>query len=362
MNNHQNVAATAGKPHRQPLGRRMLKWTLVMIAVVATLIGMLISTLYWNALSTEQPVGFQAVQAKDADGKPMMVAIWYPTQAPTAAKWAGSFFMQVAANGIIAGNQLPLIVLSHGTGGSVTSHADLALALAAAGYVVAAPMHSDNYLDLSSVGTPAYFTGRTAQLRITIDYLLQQWPEHQRIDANRIGAYGFSMGAFTVLTAAGAKPALRGVAAYCAVQNEFACDMLRQANSFLLGPNLPANFDSFQADSRIKAVVIAAPGLGFTFKDPDALANVKMPVQLWQGDQDDNVPAASNAQVIRDQLGSSVEFQLVPNAAHLSFLAPCGILQLAPICRDPDGFDRQVFHDAMNPRVVEFFVKQLALP
>jgi predicted dienelactone hydrolase len=361
MNNQSHVATT-GASQRPPIGRRILKWTTILIVVVATLIGILIGTLYWHALRTEQPVGFQAVQAQDADGKPMMVAIWYPTQAPTAAKWAGSFFMQVAANGAIAGNQLPLIVLSHGTGGGVTSHADLAMALAAAGHVVAAPMHSDNYLDISSVGTPAYFTGRSQQLRSTIDFMLSQWTGHAQVDANRVGAYGFSIGAFTVLTAAGAQPDLRGVAQYCASHNEFVCDMLRQSNSFLLGTDLPAGFDSFVKDERIKAVVVAAPGLGFTFSGKDALTNVSAPLQLWQGDKDINVPDATNAKLLRDVLGSRVEFHSVPNAAHLSFLAPCGVLKMLPICTDPAGFDRQAFHDTMNPLVVAFFAQQLAQP
>lgn len=356
------MPTTAPQPVRPSFGKKLLKWSGIAVLIVLLLLGLLVSALYWTALRTEQPVGFQTVRAVGADGKPFGLGIWYPTSAPASMNWAGSFFMQVAANGPVAGADLPLVVLSHGTGGGITSHADLAMALSAAGHVVAAPMHSDNYLDLSSVGTPAYFTGRSQQLGSTIDFMLQQWPGHPKVDANRIGAYGFSIGAFSVLTAAGAQPDLRGVANYCASHPEFACDMLRQAKSFLLGTDLPAGFDRFSKDERIKALVIAAPGLGFTFSGKDALANVGVPLQLWQGDKDDNVPDATNAKLIRDALGAQVEFHSVPNAAHLSFLAPCGALQMLPICTDPAGFDRQEFHDRMNPSVVAFFAKQLAKP
>jgi len=359
---HNPTSSLTPTAVRQSFGKKLLKWGGIVFLTLLLCAGLLVSAFYWTALRTEQPVGFQAVRAVDADGKPFGLGIWYPTTAATSASWTGSFLMQVATNGPVAGTNLPLVVISHGTGGGIPSHADLAMALAAAGYVVAAPMHSDNYLDISSVGTPAYFTGRSQQLRSTIDFMLSQWTGHAQVDANRIGAYGFSIGAFTVLTAAGAQPDLRGVAQYCASHNEFVCDMLRQSNSFLLGPDLPAGVDSFVKDERIKAVVVAAPGLGFTFSGKDALANVSAPLQLWQGDQDINVPDATNAKVIRDALGSRVEFHSVPNAAHLSFLAPCGLLKMLPICTDPAGFDRQEFHDVMNPRVVTFFDKQLAKP
>lgn len=352
------ATAVVAKPKRN-LGNKILRFSAISIAVLALLVGTLIALLYRQALTTERPVGFQVVQVRSSEAAPMTMGIWYPSNAAVSAQWLGSQFMQVAANGPVTGQQLPLIVISHGTGGGIVSHADLALALAAAGYVVAAPMHSDNYLDQSSVGSPAYFTGRTAQLRSAIDYMLQQWPAMAQLDAGRIGVYGFSIGAFTALTAAGAQPDLRGVAQYCATQSEFACEMLRQSGSFLLGSELPDGFDQFGKDERIKALVLAAPGLGFSLNNPAALSQVKVPVQLWQGDKDDTVPDATNAKVIRDQLGNQVEFHQVPGAAHLSFLLPCGFLSILPTCHDPAGFDRKGFHAGMNPQLVEFFNKQL---
>ena len=359
---HNSTSPRTPTAARQSFGKTLLKWSGIVFLTLLLFAGLLVSAFYWTALRTEQPVGFQAVRAVDADGKPFGLGIWYPTTAATSASWTGSFLMQVATNGNVAGTNLPLVVISHGTGGGIPSHADLAMALAAAGYVVAAPMHSDNHLDMSSVGTPAYFTGRSQQLRSTIDFMLNQWPGHAQVDANRIGAYGFSIGAFTVLTAAGAKPDLRGVAQYCKDHSEFVCDMLRQSNSFLLSPDLPADFDNFAKDQRIKAIVVAAPGLGFTFSGKDALADVSAPLQLWQGDKDINVPDATNAKVIRDVLGNRVEFHPVANAAHLSFLVPCGVLKMLPVCTDPAGFDRQQFHHTMNPLVVTFFDQQLAQP
>jgi predicted dienelactone hydrolase len=62
--------------------------------------------------------------------------------------------MDVARGAPVSGDALPLVVISHGNGGGPASHADLALALANAGYVIVAPIHSgDNYADQSAVGS-----------------------------------------------------------------------------------------------------------------------------------------------------------------------------------------------------------------
>ncbi len=341
------------------LTKSIFCWIWRILLLLILLLAALWGAFYLTALSTERPVGFQIKAAQDQAGKPITVGIWYPTTSPLSATWAGSFFMQVAKDGEVLGNQLPLIVISHGTGGGIPSHVDLALALAAAGYVVAAPMHSDNYLDMSAVGTPAYIKGRTEQLSATLDFMLNQWDAHQRIAADKIGAYGFSIGAFTVLTAAGAQPDLSSVAGYCANNREFVCDMLTETNSFLLGTELPADINQFRQDSRIKAAVLAAPGLGFTFAAPEAFAQVTLPVQLWHGEQDNTVPYASNTQVIRNNLHNKAEFHLVPHAAHFSFLAPCGLLTMLPLCEDAEPFDRSAFHQQMNAEVIRFYNQQL---
>ncbi len=113
-------------------------------------------------------------------------------------------------------------------------------------------------------------------------------------------------------------------------------------------------------DTRIKAAVVAAPGLGFAFT-PDGFDSVSVPIQLWSADQDSNVPYATNTRLVREALGPRVEFHSVPGAGHFSFLAPCRLLRPAAICSDPAQFDRKAFHEAMNASVVAFFMaKNLA--
>lgn len=340
------------------LFKRVFKWVLIAVLALVSVVALLLAALYVTAVTPATPVGFQVAQLKDDAGKAYPVGIWYPTTAEPKAVWLGSFFAKLASNASVQGEQLPLLLISHGTGGGIVSHADLAMSLAAAGFVVAAPMHHDNYLDSSSVGSSDYIYGRSQQLRQTLDFMLQQWPAHDQLDAKRIAAYGFSIGAFTVLTSAGAKPDLAGVRSYCANHNEFACDLLKDSKSYLLNAQFNES-RTVQKDPRIAAIVLAAPGLAFTMQSSAALADVTVPVQIWQGDKDVTVPFSSNAQPLVAALGERAELQLVPNAVHLSFLAPCGLLKLSPICADPADVDRAALHQQMNGAVLEFLRQKL---
>lgn len=338
-----------------------MKWFRRVLVVIVVLACGLIAAVVLTALRSEHPVGFQVTRTTDTGGQPLLIAVWYPTQAhPRPTTLFGPQLMTVAADGAIAGHELPLVVISHGNGGGPGSHADLAMTLASAGYVVAALLHNgDNYADESAVGSASFFSGRSRQLHSTIDYMLHSWQGHDHIDPERIGAFGFSAGGFTVLTAVGAHPELRIVARHCAESPEFACEVLRQARSPLLTADAPTTGDPLLPDPRIKAAVIAAPGLGFTMAS-NALANVSVPIQLWSADQDVNVPYATNTRLVREALGSRVEFHSVPGAGHFSFLAPCGILRPPGICADAGHFDRKAFHANMNRSVVAFFDRHLS--
>ena len=336
-----------------------MKWIYRALVVVLILAGGIVFLAYRTALRSEQPVGFQITRVTGVDGVSFPVGVWYPTESrawPTAQ--IGAVLMEVARNAPVAGGGLPLVVVSHGNGGGPQSHADLALGLASAGYVVAAPMHTgDNFLDQSAGGSASIFSVRNRELRMTVDHMLSKWQDNVTIDREKVGAFGFSAGGFTVLTLIGAQPDMRLVAAQCARAPEFVCDVLRHFKSPLLEAGAPVN-DPMAYSPKVKAAVVAAPGLGFTMNSA-ALAGVQVPVQLWSGDKDDKVPFATNAKIIAEALGPRVELHHVPGASHASFLAPCGLPGPAEVCADLDGFDRKRFHARMNADVLRFFDKTL---
>jgi len=362
VNLHQVDTPIVKPVIRGEIMKKIMKWFRRAIIGIAVLVCGLISYAVLTALRTEHSVGFQTIQITDADGHPFVVGVWYPTQEKTKPTMLGVVLMDVARNAPISGHDLPLVVISHGNGGGPASHADLALALANAGYVVAAPMHSgDNYADQSAVGSASWLGRRTRELHATIDYMLKDWQGHDRINPERIGAFGFSAGGFTILTAVGAQPDLGIIAKHCTESPEFVCDLLRSVDSPLLNADLTTMENDFLPDLRIKAAVVAAPGLGFTMV-PNGLDNVRLPIQLWSAEGDINVPYATNTRLIHEALGSWVEFHSVAGAGHFSFLIPCGLLAPPEICSDQGQFDRKAFHQDMNASVISFFEKNMKDP
>jgi predicted dienelactone hydrolase len=306
------------------------------------------------AATPAHSAGFERVTVPDPDGPPLEAGIWYPSGASASSQPIGAYSQTVAAGGEIAGRGLPLIVMSHGSGGSFEGHYDTALALAEAGFVVAAVTHTgDNYRDHSGF---ARVENRPRHIKALVDYMLASWPHRDLIDTARIGMFGFSAGGFTALVMIGGVPDMTLGPAYCATYpDEWAC---RKIKEYGVSGRTSA---AFVHDPRIAAAVIAAPAIGYAFT-PEALAGIKVPIQLWRGDSDEILPHPRHAQHVYDGLPAKPEYRVVPNAGHFAFLAPCTALleRFAPeICRDPAGFDRAAFHRELNPAVVAFFKAKL---
>lgn len=248
----------------------------------------------------------------------------------------------------------PLIIISHGNGGDFRSHHDTATALTQAGYIVASITHTgDNWRDQSRATD---LTGRSRHLSRLIDFMTNDWQARATIDPQRIGAFGFSAGGFTVLATAGGKPDLGRLTDHCRTNPDFYdCRLIaRHGTTHVQSPG-------FTHDPRLKAISIAAPALGFSFTR-SGLSTVTQPVQLWQASQDQILPAPFYVEPVRDNLPSSPDFQLVDGASHFDFLPPCTpqLAANAPlICSPTPGFDRARFHDRLNTEIIRFFDKNL---
>ncbi len=299
--------------------------------------------------------GFEQGVAADPGGKPIVIGIWYPSQTIARPVSMGPTTMTVAINAPVNGKALPMVVMSHGTGGSNLGHFDTAMALADAGFVVVAMNHrGDNYADQSrSIDA----MDRPRQVSRVIDHMLSAWEGRAAIDPRRIGMFGHSAGGFTTLAIIGGVPDLTTIGPMCRqYPGDFACQLLARSASPVVVPAALA-----VADARIKAAVVAAPALGFTFS-PDGLTNVKVPVQLWRAENDTLVPHPRYAEAVRLALPEAPDYRVVANAGHFDFLAPCSaaLASIAPpICTSTAGFDRAAFHVGFNAEIVKFFTKTL---
>jgi len=291
-----------------------------------------------------QSVGFKEVKIRDGAEPPLTAGIWYPVVA--------------GSNEILAGRHA-LVLMSHGGGGAYDGHSDTAIALARAGIVAAAVNHAgDTFDDQSKV---RQLWRRPAQLHRLADYLLNDRQWHRKIDAARVGAFGFSNGGFTVLVAAGGVPQLSQIGPYCEAHPEHdLCAALAHAGvGAPNGSEVPPG--AWVADRRIKAAVVAAPAFGFTF-DRMGLSGVSAAIQLWRAESDRHQPDPFYEEAIREALPTPPEFHVVESAGHYDFLPPCGgqMARAVPaVCSSALNFDRRAFHEQFNREVVRFF--QVAL-
>lgn len=312
----------------------------------------------WAPAASAGNVGFATASVPDPPGPPLPVGIWYPTQADAAPQPLGLFSQTVAPDAPLDGTGHRLVVISHGNGGSLDGHYDTALALAHAGFVVAAMTHTgDNYRDKSREADVAL---RPRAVHAVIGYMLADWSGHAALDPGGVGVFGFSSGGFTALVASGGVPDLSRIGPYCEIHRlTELCQIVRAHDISFTGPPPPPG--TWIANSRIMAAVVAAPALGFTFA-PDGLARVHIPVQLWRAEYNHVLPSPDYAEAVRDALPTPPEYHVVAGADHYDFLAPCSasLQQRVPsICRERDGFDRAAFHASFDAEVVRFFNQHL---
>ncbi|ARN19410.1 alpha/beta hydrolase family protein [Piscinibacter gummiphilus] len=312
-----------------------------------------------SAAACAAEAGYERVKVPDGDQPPLDTAIWYPTTAEARSTDLGPFTLPIAMGAPVVGKGLPLIVMSHGNGGSALSHHDTAVALAQAGYVVAAVTHTgDNHADRSREVSMA---DRPRHVSRAIDFVLTQWRAKPQVDPARVGVFGFSSGGFTAVAVAGGVADLARVGPHCqAHPRDYACLVIAKdpAGAIAAGTGGPLS----GRDPRVRAAVVAAPALGFTFSR-ESLAGITLPVQLWRADADTVLPSPWYAEPVRDGLGTPPEYHPVPDAGHFDFLAPCTLrfsLMAPPLCSSQAGFDRAAFHREFNAAVVAFFGRTLA--
>jgi predicted dienelactone hydrolase len=147
------------------------RWARTFLSAVLLLAGYLFTAASFAA------VGYQQVTVPDGDGKSLQAGIWYPSNTRPFAHPLGMFTQDVALNGPVAGQGLPLILILHGTGGSLSSQIDTANALARAGFVVMAVTHiGDNTQDQRYVGNRIDLIDRPRQAKAALDWVLASWP------------------------------------------------------------------------------------------------------------------------------------------------------------------------------------------
>lgn len=305
--------------------------------------------------TTAEGAGIWPINAPaDSQGPALTGAIWSPCAKPPQDVRIGEAVLSGVRDCAIDTEQLPLVVISHGRGGSFLGQYDTAETLADAGFVVAAIDHpGDTSTDMSRSDDLSAFVERPTDIKRLIDFMLQRSPVATKIDPQRIGFFGFSRGGYTGLVLIGANPDWAAVTEFCEQSSSHACDQIRRKEF----PTQPLTHDA-----RIKAAVIADP-LTIMFS-PKSYAGITVPVQLWQSERGGDGVLPQNVEIAEKSLPAPHEYHVVPNSAHFAFLGPCppAVAKTRPeLCTDAPGFDRVAFHKELDAAALAFLRQHLGV-
>jgi predicted dienelactone hydrolase len=272
------------------------------------------------------------------NNRPINIEIWEPESPP----------------------QHPLIILSHGTGGNRLSQAWIAESRVKDGYLVMALDHYGNTFDNP---IPPYFV-RYWERPLDVQFLLNQLEKdskwREKIDFDKIGMIGFSLGGYTTLALAGAEldcdtfqktslqpenedlltiPELGNLASY--VQE---IDCKNVPNSFL--------------EKRISSFISLAPALG-----PFAKINQidGSNVFIMGAEQDKVTPIESNASIFHQVFERSNYEILKGEIGHYIFLNVVDNYptELNIFFQDAVGINRAQIHQEVLEKIKNHLKKTL---
>lgn len=261
-------------------------------------------------------VGYRVLDLEyheDGRTEVLTVAVWYPTAAHSSLhRYGGPTKGKVALDAApaVQGGPYPLLVFSHGYSGGGLGSVFLTEALAARGWVVAAPDHHDRHsavrirtgqletfdrqglrrhareIAASGPEDRGKYLYRLDEMRLVIDRLMASEAFRDVIDSNRIAVGGHSFGGYTALG--------------------------------LCGPI------GRRRDPRIKAVLLFSTGAGGYLFSEDELAAVRIPSMLLMGERErDQLRGAKTMLELQEKLYRNVsppKYLLeVKGANHFSF-------------------------------------------
>ena len=294
-------------------------------------------------------------------------SMWYPADpgTATATQRVGPPGRPYFSNGPVAANAplsaaqstWPLVLMSHGTGGSALGMGWFGRLLAENGYVVLGANHHGNTAEepYRAEGFWCWWE-RSRDLSCLTDFAIGQHAFAGQIDTGRIFAAGHSQGGHTVLASAGAiysndtflawlatQPGLRGPREFPDLADHL--DELEQTSAPFRA-SLARHTHSYR-DPRFKAVFAMAPAPTVRGFSPESLEQIKIPVHIQTGAADTECPVETCTDWLGRQnpaFGIEILPGKVGHYVYLSEALEAAVQDLPAISIDPPEVDRHAIH------------------
>jgi len=328
------------------------------------------------------PVGTREFKIKDRK-RPLKLTIWYPVLKPDDTEEVTTYvegpvkFMGQALKNADASREdapFPLVIFSHGSGGTRLQSLFLTEHLASHGFVVMAVGHPGNTVFDGILSPDKYEENRLRNYVSRPDDILRQI-EFARmlsdsdgkmagvIDAENVAVMGHSFGGYTALAAGGACLNFDALNEWCAdpVNAELddralgsVCYLRHHVELFAELHNLdriPDGSWPSTTDPCIKAVVAMAPWNAPLF-GVEGLASVTVPTLVVVGSKDPVTIPERDAYAVYEHIKSSSKaLFILENAGHFIFVDSCTEIHyhfnMFEVCSDK-VWDMVRAHDLIN--------------
>jgi predicted dienelactone hydrolase len=293
---------------------------------------------------THRVTSEQTASLRDAKHRAeVRITVWYPAAADAVEHplVLGPPERPLFDVGVVApdaafaadGVRRPVILLSHGFGGTARLMGWFGIAMARSGYMVVAVDHpGNNAVDEMTVPGAALWWDRAEDLRAVLEATERDPGLGAHMDLSRVGVAGFSAGGFTALVAVGARVDPTHFVRFCLAnpddgvcrpQQEFVVTSQERTKAFAV-PEVAAEAARAGDDHSIPAVraaFVMAPALVQAL-DPASLTRIRTPVHIVLGDADVVAPPMTNGMVAAEAIPNA-ELERFPGVGHYDFISSC---------------------------------------
>ena len=305
----------------------------------------------------------------DTQSRPVKWSCWYPASidsSTTEHKFGGDVDQPLFVGGLVssgavlsnAQNEWPLVVLSHGTGGSATGLSWLAIRLAQSGSICVGVDHHGNTASESyrAEGFICWWE-RATDLSFVIDQVDRISPISNRVKHSEVSVVGFSLGGYTALALVGAITSVQQFTDWLALDPNSSGGPREFPNLDKEIPRLFSSSSRFRQswerhgdsflDTRISKCVAIAPAPTVRGFVTQSLNSINRPTLIIAGEADVEAPFHSCAQWLSFQNSSFHLESIGKYVGHYVFLPECtdyGMCVEREICVDDPRIVRSKIH------------------